>query len=119
MGKFNDVDLFRNEVKEEFKRFGFEEKRDNVKYDGKIMWVHNGDRFQSYIILSRKSNALYLEQYELTEGGSWKQTPFGVMAPLWEVISKARDAYQISLLTRDMNDEWSSEYTNIIPGTNG
>lgn len=103
-------------IDSEFKRFGFEKDFDETVFDSDIQWIHSGKEFKSTIRIDRSTNSISFEQKQLIDG-EWKTTPFGVMAPLFEVIELARHAYLISSKTRAYNLDWVA--SNIIPGTNG
>lgn len=106
-----DIELEKRMIKDWFDNFGY--KQSEMK-DNMIKWKFESDEFISEITIDRKYNALRLYQFNKKTG---KQEPFGVMAPLFEVISLARDVYQISLNTRQFNKDWTE--SKIIKGTEG
>ncbi len=113
----------RKKVRQEMDRFGFEEhiiSAQNIISINIIEWAHEGEDHQSRITINRKTNSISFSQMRRikTNGNYvWEVVPFGVMAPLFEVIALARDAYQISTEFRILNDVWTESH--IIPGTNG
>lgn len=102
-----------------FKKFGFNYQYESNELLGECYsWYHDGETHASKIEIQPKMNALYLTQYnKKTE----QIEPFGVMAPVWEIISLARDHYLISMKKREENHFWDIEASvkAIIKGTMG